>query len=84
MLEKCQALEEKKFPLQQKDSRLSLEAEIAKTSSKEKTIAGLTTKSSSQLKPVKSESRFDDKDFSYAPPVEKPAVEKLHYADHDF
>ena len=30
------------------------------------------------------ESRFDDKDFSYAPPVEKPAVEKLHYENHDF
>ena len=32
----------------------------------------------------KLESRFDDKGFSYAPPVEEPAVEKLHHADHDF
>lgn len=82
MLEKRQALE--KFRLQQEESCLNLEAEIAKTSAKEKAFAALTTPSLSQLKPVKLESRFDDKDFSYAPPVEKPAVEKLHYADHDF
>ena len=84
MLEKRQALEEKKFRLQQEESRLNLEAEIAKTSAKEKAFAALTTPSLSQLKPVKLESRFDDKDFTYAPPVEKPAVEKLHYADHIF
>ena len=84
MLEKRQALEEKKFRLQQEESPLNLEAEIAKTSAKEKAFAALSTPSLSQLKPVKLESRFDDKDFSYAPPVEKPAVEKLHYADHDF
>ena len=30
------------------------------------------------------ESKDKDKDFSYDPPVEKPAVEKPHYADHDF
>ena len=79
LLEKRQALEEKKFRLQQEESRLNLEAEIAKTSAKEKAFAALTTPSLSQLKPVKLESRFDDKDFTYAPPVEKPAVEKLHY-----
>ena len=84
MLEKRQALEEKKFRLQQEESRLNLEAEIAKTSAKEKAFAALTTPSLSPLKPIKLESRFDDKDFSYAPPIEKPAVEKLHYADHDF
>ena len=84
MLEKRQALEEKKFRLQQEESRLNLEAEIAKTSAKERAFAALTTPSLSQLKPVKLEPRFDDKDFSYAPLVEKPAVEKLNYADQDF
>ena len=83
MLEKRQALEEKKFRLQQEESCLNLEAEIAKTPAKERAFAALTSPSLSQLKPVKLESRFDDKDFSYAPPVEKPAVEKP-YADHDF
>ena len=24
------------------------------------------------------------KDFSYTPPIEKPAIENLHYADHVF
>ena len=83
-LEKRQALEEKKSRLQQEESRLNLEAAIAKTSAKERGFAALTTPSLSQLMPVKLESRCDDKDFSYAPPVEKPAVEKLHYADQDF
>ena len=58
MLEKRQALEEKKFRLQQEESRLNLEAEIAKTSAKEKAFAALKTPSSSQLRPVKLESRF--------------------------
>ena len=43
MLEKRQALEEKKLCLQQEESRLNLEADIAKTSAKEKGFAALTT-----------------------------------------
>ena len=77
MLEKRQALEEKKFRLQQEESRLNLEAEIAKTSAKERAFAALTSPSLSQLKPVKLESRFDDKDLCSSR-REKP------YADHDF
>ena len=60
MLEKRQAQEEKKVRLQQEESRLNLEAEIAKTSAKEKALGTLATPSLSQLKPVKLESRFDD------------------------
>ena len=60
MLEKRQAQEEKKVRLQQEESRLNLEAEIAKTSAKEKALGTLATPSLSQLKPVKLESRFDN------------------------
>ena len=49
MLEKRQALQGKKFRSQQKESRLNLEAEIAKTSAKEKAYAEMSNPSLLQL-----------------------------------
>jgi len=59
MLEKRQALEEKKFRLKQEESRLNLEAEIAKTTEKERAFAAMTTP---ELNPDKLEQKFNDQD----------------------
>ena len=59
MLEKRQALEEKKLRLKQEESRLNLEAEIAKTTAKERAFAAMTTP---ELNPDKLEQKFNDQD----------------------
>ena len=65
MLEKRQALEEKKFRLQQEEIRLKLEAKVVKTSAKERVYAAMTTPSLPELKSLKLETEFQDQD----PPV---------------
>ena len=45
MLEKRQVLEEQKFRLKQDESRLNLEAEIAKTVAKEQALAAIAEQS---------------------------------------
>ena len=62
MLEKRQALEEKKFRLIHEESRLQFEAEIAKKSAKERALAAMTTLFLLQLQPVKLEPEFNDQD----------------------
>ena len=62
MLEKRQALEEKKFRLIHEESRLKFEAEIAKKSAKERALAAMTTLFLLQLQPVKLEPEFNDQD----------------------
>lgn len=48
--------------MKQEESRLKLEAEMAKTSAKERALAELTTPFLPQLQPVKLEPRFNDED----------------------
>ena len=62
MLEKRQALEEKKFRLKHEESRLKFEAEIAKKSVKERALAAMTTLFLLQQQPVKLEPEFNDQD----------------------
>ena len=67
--------------MQQDESRLNLEAEIDKTSAKEKAYAEMSNPSLLQLQPLKLESRFDDEDSSHVPPG-KPGIEKVHPGYH--
>ena len=60
MLDKRQALEEQKFRLKLEESRLNLEAEIARTAAKEQVLAAMVDSSLPPLsvKPVKGEKAF--------------------------
>ena len=72
MSEKRQVLEEQKFRLKQEESRLNLEAEIAKTVAKEQALAARAEQSSRSvsLKPVKSEKVFHEEEEEVkSPPV---------------
>ena len=71
MLEKRQVLEEQKFRLKQEESRLNLEAEIAKTVAKERALAAIAEQSSRSvsLKPVKSEKVLHEEEEVQSPPV---------------
>ena len=55
MLEKYQTLEEKKFPLQQEELCLNLEAEMVKTTTKERLYAAMSPPSLPEVKPLKLE-----------------------------
>ena len=70
-LEKCQALEEQKFCLNQEELRLNLEAEIAKTVAKEEALAAIMEQPSCcvSVKPVKLEKVFHGKEDVKCPPV---------------
>lgn len=65
MLKKRQAIEEKKFHLQQEEFHLKLEAEVVKTSAKKRVYTAMTTPSLPELKPLKLETEFQDQD----PPI---------------
>ena len=58
MLEKRQTLEEKKFRLQQEELRLNLEAEMVKTTAKERVYAVMTSPSLPEVKPLKLETEL--------------------------
>ena len=62
ILEKCQTLEEKKFRLQQEELRLNLEAEMVKTTAKERVYAAMTSPSLPEVKPLKLETELQDQD----------------------
>ena len=68
LLYKRQALRKKKFRLQQKEFRLNLEAEMFKTTAKERVHAAMTTPSLPELNPLKLETELRDQD----PPVTNP------------
>ena len=79
MLEKRQALKEKKFCLKQEESRLNLEAEISKTTAKERAFAAMTTL---ELNPVKLEQKFNDQDDVTSSLENKSSArERIHYGD---
>ena len=79
MLEKRQALEEKKFRLKQEESRLNLEAEIAKTTVKERAFAAMTTP---ELKPTKLEYKFNDQEDASPVLANKSARERISHHDN--
>ena len=59
MLEKRQVLEEQKFRLKQDESRLNLEAEIAKTVAKEQALAAIAEQSSRSVSLKKKKSSLN-------------------------
>ena len=79
MLEKRQALEEKKFRLKQEKSLLNLEDEIAKITANERAFAAMTTP---ELNPVKLEQKFNDQDDVTSSLENKSSAgERIHYGD---
>ena len=76
MLEKRQTLEEKTFRLQQEELRLNLEAEMVKTTAKERVYTAMTSPSLPEVKPLKLETELQDQD----PPLTSPARRGLFQA----
>ena len=72
MLEKRQTLEEKKFRLQQEELRLNLEAEMIKTTAKERVYAAMTSPSLPEVKPLKLETELQDQE----PPRTSPRAKR--------
>ena len=62
LLEKRQTLEEKKFRLQQEELRLNLEAEMVKTTAKERVYAAMTSPSLPEVNSSKLETELQDQD----------------------
>ena len=79
LLEKRQVLQEQKFRLKQEESRLNLEAEIAKTVAKEQALAAIEEQSSRFVspKPVKLEKVFHEGKEIKSPPVVNRTVLNL-------
>ena len=72
MLEKHQTLDEEKFRLQQEELRLNLEAEMVKTTAKERVYAAMTSSSLPEVKAFKIEDRAPGSlSTCYQPPREK-------------
>ena len=78
VLKKQEALEEKKFRLKQEEWRLNLEAEIAKTTAKERAFAAMTTP---ELKPTKLEYKFKDQEDASPVLANKSARERISHHD---
>ena len=72
MLEKRQTLEEKKFRLQQEELRLNLEAEMVKTTAKERVYTAMTYSFLPEVKPLKLKTELQDQD----PPLTSPHAKK--------
>ena len=72
MPEKRQTLEEKKFHLQQEELRLNLEAEMVKTTAKERVYAAMTSPSLPEVKPLKLETELQDQE----PPRTSPRAKR--------
>ena len=72
MLEKRQTLDEEKFRLQQEELRLNLEAEMVKTTAKERVYAAMTSPSLPEVKPLKLETELQDQD----PPRTSPRAKR--------
>ena len=81
MLEKRQALGEKKFRLKYEESRLKFEAEIAKKSAKERALAAMTTLFLLQQQPVKLEPEFNDQDSAVPFRVSKTIQEEYPHLE---
>ena len=66
MLDKRQALEERKFRLSQEEARLNLEAEMAKSAAKGQALAAMVTSSFQSLQhPFKLEFKNEDDGGSF-------------------
>ena len=83
ILQKRQALEERKLRLKQEETRLDLEAAIAKSTAKERAIVAITSLGLVQLQPLKLEPRFNDEDSVPATPAKNPGQERVRRFDQD-